>query len=92
MRTTFQIFQGALGGLIAFFFATLLMSSGLSAFKEIALFAVIGAAVYGALWLLNRAVTGTKSADQDTLSNGLPLKVGAGIFFFASIVAVGVSE
>ncbi|MFY0662628.1 MAG: hypothetical protein JXR15_19215 [Shimia sp.] len=90
MSTAFQIFQGALGGLIAFFFAILLMDSGLSAFKEIVLFVVIGAAIYGAVWFLHRAVDGTNRANQNSVSNSLPLKVGAGFFIFASIKAVGV--
>ncbi len=91
MGTPYQVFQGALGGLVAFFFATLLVDASFSALKTIALFVAIGAATYGALWLLHRAVVGTNSANQNIVPNSLPFKVGAGFFLFASIIAVGVN-
>lgn len=92
MNTAYQVFQGALGGIVAFFFALLLMDSGLSAMKEIILLVGIGAAIYGVLWFLHKRVVGAENPTQDKPFSSLSLKTGIGFFFFASIVAVGVYE
>jgi hypothetical protein len=92
MNTLYQIFQGALGGLVAFFFATLMLDAGLSAFNEITLLVVIGATILAALWFLYKRVVGIEGKTHDKTLNTLPIKVGFGFFCFASIVAVGVYE